>query len=1136
MNKKILLLSLIFSALIIINFVNAGCCFNPTNGLCSENTEEDKCTPFGGEYTDGECKGLQKCQTGCCVLGSKTQLATIAQCNLLSNKLGFQFPENYREDMTESECINLNRSQVLGACVTKGQLSDENNCNLITETECKGVFYKNTLCTDKKLNATCKKTTNTVLVAGRDEVYFVDSCGNVANIYDSTKINDENYWGQIYSKKDSCGANQSNANSKTCGNCFYNLSSTGRVADSTTATPTYGKYICADLSCKEDDGTVRQNGEAWCTFDNRAKLYLSHQGREVPIGEMDYPNGRGSYGYNGVEVPIGSRFFRRVCTNGKIEIEPCADFRGERCLHNKCVLNDWRSYLDIEKKSDCNAQDGFFFGADPNCGKIKAGSDLWNKPGLAAYLCKNPNSNAKNVDTPICVEGGEVINLDELSQTALNALIPQYGGSTAAIGVGAEFTSKVSSDFQDMGFGHCFSEIPGGFDFWNYAGKKSSPCSKINFESTLTFKTNSGYWYLQVDKSEANYFGNAALLKSNIGFWSRYNVGDGYILIGDPEISKELREIWSGTSSTLSLNPDWDRMFSAQCKNVGDCGNKNNWLVGKIDQVNPNAAKTTGKVVENLESEKTTENEEGFAFLDDIDITKYQDTKESKITGKATSTTTCSDMGRSTVSCTKNTGALTITCIVKFECGAYQAKSVGSCESCGTDGLPCSQYRCRALGKNCEYAQAGDGTGYCKSSADKTPPIINFTKYPTSPVEPYGAVQFEIKTNEVTSCKFDLKNNSYENMTYDFGEEAGNTHSVILYPPTYSKGLDENLAAYGILKKDGKYTLNVQCADGLGNIGSAYKNFEVMTTPDKKAPRILGFNPLSGSFIQYNTTSKKIVIKTDEPVECRWSQKNEDFKLMKNNFTCDDIISPDGLTKGYFCAGNVTNVTLVIDSESKFYIRCKDQPWLEGIEDNFYQRNVQTESTEYILRPSQKLEIRAISPSGKTIIGPGEQLQLRVSTYSGAFSGKANCSFIVPAITGDNRSVVFSVTNTNLNKNNLSLGDGTYSGEIICKDVADNVVKGNIGFSLLIDKKAPILNKIYEYGKNLKIRTNENSLCYYALNKKAGCLENIENLTLMEGVNKEHNADWAEGNSYYIKCADYFGNYDKVCGSIVKAY
>ena len=40
-------------------------------------------------------------------------------------------------------------------------------------------------------------TKETTCIEGKDEVYFKDSCGNIANIYDSSKINDKGYWNKV---------------------------------------------------------------------------------------------------------------------------------------------------------------------------------------------------------------------------------------------------------------------------------------------------------------------------------------------------------------------------------------------------------------------------------------------------------------------------------------------------------------------------------------------------------------------------------------------------------------------------------------------------------------------------------------------------------------------------------------------------------------------------------------------------------------------------------------------------------------------------------------------------------------------------------------------------------------------------
>ena len=63
----------------------------------------------------------------------------------------------------------------------------------------------------------------------------------------------------------------------------------------------------------------------------------------------------------------------------------------------------------------------------------------------------------------------------------------------------------------------------------------------------------------------------------------------------------------------------------------------------------------------------------------------------------------------------------------------------------------------------------------------------------------------------------------------------------------------------------------------------------------------------------------------------------------------------------------------------------------------------------------------------------------------------------------------------------------------------------------------------------MKLITDENSECYYDLNKPL-CDYNIVNATSMTtAFSKEHEADWNQGKTLYIKCLDVFGNEPTTC-------
>lgn len=193
-------------------------------------------------------------------------------------------------------------------------------------------FYPGILCSAEELGTNCGPTQQTTCLPGKEEVYFVDTCGNPANIYDSSKANTAEYWSEIKDKSESCNPNSANQNSVSCGNCNYLEGSYCREATSETANPTYGENVCADLNCVDDEGKGRRHGESWCEYDG---------------------------GDNG---KVGSRYYRQICINGDVVVEPCADFRQEECIENEnnngfseaaCRVNRWQDCTIQKEKAKC---------------------------------------------------------------------------------------------------------------------------------------------------------------------------------------------------------------------------------------------------------------------------------------------------------------------------------------------------------------------------------------------------------------------------------------------------------------------------------------------------------------------------------------------------------------------------------------------------------------------------------------------------------------------------------------------------------------------------------------------------------------------------------------------------------------
>ncbi|RMD65624.1 hypothetical protein D6817_05675, partial [Candidatus Pacearchaeota archaeon] len=157
---------------------------------------------------------------------------------------------------------------------TSGSQSNQQNppANFDFEDRGQGVrFYPGVLCTNEELGTNCVPTKETTCLPGKTEVYFVDSCGNPANIYDASKLRNKEYWGFVKDKQKSCNPNSANINSKTCGNCNYALGSICREATEDTGTPRYGDFICANLNCVDENGKERRHGESWCVVGDTEK-------------------------------------------------------------------------------------------------------------------------------------------------------------------------------------------------------------------------------------------------------------------------------------------------------------------------------------------------------------------------------------------------------------------------------------------------------------------------------------------------------------------------------------------------------------------------------------------------------------------------------------------------------------------------------------------------------------------------------------------------------------------------------------------------------------------------------------------------------------------------------------------------
>jgi hypothetical protein len=271
----------------------------------------------------------------------------------------YGLPISFRLDLdSEIQCISSVRSRVLGACVFEKEF--ERTCLMISQGECYDMetqgteveFYEGKLCSNAELDTNCEISERTTCVEGRDEVYFLDTCGNLANIYDSERAKDTTYWAEIMDSDLLCDVEE-NGPSK-CGNCDYFEGSTCKKAGAGDPRPTIGEYICRDLGC-EWKNEEYQHGETWCAQSGGvSEIIYDKELLDNEITEI----------LKNQNVP-GSRYFRLVCYNGEVLIEPCADYRQEICIEGEvgdfsfasCVANKWTDCLSQEIEEDCENRD-----------------------------------------------------------------------------------------------------------------------------------------------------------------------------------------------------------------------------------------------------------------------------------------------------------------------------------------------------------------------------------------------------------------------------------------------------------------------------------------------------------------------------------------------------------------------------------------------------------------------------------------------------------------------------------------------------------------------------------------------------------------------------------------------------------
>lgn len=343
-----------------------GTCVNVNLGICSPNTEMTVCEKEGGQWDKREISEINMCKNGCCILGEQVAFVTATECERLATK--YTVDSVFKSDVTtESACYDLSQPTQVGACVFEEDYTKD--CEMITKEAClsrDGKFNKDLLCTAPELSD-CAKSSKTI--CKNEKVYFLDSCGNLANVYDSrmfTSIDSawtqemEDYWTKIQDPK--CSVQSNGADS--CGNCDYLEGTTCSEYKIGMIRPDYGNNVCKSLAC-EYNGKKYEHGESWCAEGTGFTSGIGVYPKTGYITESERE--RLIKNYETLNLP-GTEYMKLQCWDGEVIEYPCDPFRTEVCKQaeigefdnfsiSQCLVNDWKSCVLIKNKAECESEE-----------------------------------------------------------------------------------------------------------------------------------------------------------------------------------------------------------------------------------------------------------------------------------------------------------------------------------------------------------------------------------------------------------------------------------------------------------------------------------------------------------------------------------------------------------------------------------------------------------------------------------------------------------------------------------------------------------------------------------------------------------------------------------------------------------
>jgi len=1102
------------------SFCEKGCCYDEELGIYDGNVLKVDC--LESWVGDANCN-MPGARFGCCVLGASSVYETEGQCRVdsLVRAFGGEGVVDWRTDVGEGECALMSSVDEMGACVLGDGI-----CKFVSGGECSafgGTFNEGVLCTSSFLDSDCEMTGETICFDGR--VYFIDSQGNPANIYDSSRVDDVDYWDVVVDAGDSC-ENVDNENSKGCGNCDR-VGGSCELAFEDGFDVDYGSYFCRDTSCLFD-GERYENGESWCVYD----------------GVID----------DGDDV-VGSRHWKYVCSQGVTIVEPCADYRNQICVqtntfdigneeiafrNSACVANNWRECINLNSEEngleDCESTLNCRVGSVDIADNFKFDVCLPRYPGGFSFRDERYVETAKN----ICRMA---------DQTCTVVYAPKTWGGCELVAnegcLGEEFAREMN-DFC-RGLGDCggsvniLGEYSEGYKVRGSAmlsGSWVDGLRELSDPIVGQFAEVEDYGkFLEASGNWANP-GEAPDGAGDGGGFDADSVGMGLGGIGYAVGAFATRSLVLSGVGGLAGGVQTTGVLSSTGSVYASMGAFSSFAIGA------SVGMVAGVMIARqmgLSPGGTMLMAVGGAI---VGIALTAMFLQATVTGCSLGPIGCivgAVIGIVLMIVGAFFGGDDCDAVeVEFECKKWRASVGGDdCEKCNGDALrPCSEYRCYSLGAACELINKGTENELCVDGSpdDVMPPIIGPQLGVISEdvvyddvsgdgfsltmdggcIDAYVPLMFGVVTDEPAYCKFDLGVMEFDDLRFDLGGfDYSYNHSVVFPLPDPSHGQSQGANWTGDL------SLFVKCVDVRGHESPGFYEVDlcVREGEDRMPPVVRAVEPMSDSLVGFDVSSVNVDVVTNELSDCRWDVVDVDYSLMKNSMVCVDGYGRQSSVLGYVCGDNFS----VEGVENVYYVRCMDQPWLNG------SGNANVESFVYSLRrPVEKIAIDWIEPSKDFESATRmTSVDLTIQTSGGgewhkclySFSGYGNMIELLQ--TGFERPHSWV----------LNRPVGSHKIYVECVDETGDFARGFTEFDVVYDSSAPVVARIWQAGGVLHVVTVEDSECRVAV---SGCgFDWGEGLDVGSGV--DHVFDVVHGETYYVRCGDEFGNIPSGCSVTVQA-